>query len=77
MSLFTIVLCGSLLTSLEISNFSLLASSTYALYASLGFRSLMFYNTELMKILGIYKIMEEKVGSVHQHPDYQKPFESL
>ena len=57
-SLFSIVACGSLMISFEISNFSLMASSTYALYASMGFRSCIFFNTELMKIMGIYKIIE-------------------
>jgi hypothetical protein len=56
--LFAIVSCGSLLISLEISSFSLMASSTYALYVSMGFRSCIFFNTELMKVLAVYKIME-------------------
>ncbi len=45
---------GSFLISMEVTNFSLIASSTYALYVAMGFRSVIFFNTELMKILGVY-----------------------
>lgn len=54
-----------------------MASSTYALYASMGFRSCIFFNTELMKIMGIYKIIEEKLGSIHLDPEYSYPIEKL
>jgi hypothetical protein len=50
-----------------------MASSTYALYVSMGFRSCIFFNTELMKIMGVYKIMEEKLGSIHKDIDYNRP----
>lgn len=49
---------------MEISNFSLIEASTYALYVSMGFRTLVNFNTELMKIMGIYKIVEERIGNV-------------
>lgn len=77
LSLVSIVCGGSLLVSLEMTNFSLLASSTYAVYVALGFRSLVFFNTDLMRVMGIYKIIEDKIGSVHNDPDYSKNFESM
>lgn len=47
-----------------------MTSSTYAMYVALGFRSLAFFNTELNKILGVYEILEQRIGSIHEHPDY-------
>lgn len=62
---------------MEISNFSLIEASTYALYVSIGFRTLVNFNTELMKIMGIYKIVEERIGNVETDSKYFLPFEKL
>jgi hypothetical protein len=64
-SLFSVAACGSLLMSFEITDFSLAACSTYALYVALGFRSIISFNTELMKTMAIYSNIESKLGSIH------------
>lgn len=43
----------------------------------MGFRSMVFFNTELNKIMGVYKILENKIGRIHEVPDYSKDFEQL
>lgn len=53
-SLFSVAACGALLTSYNFMSVSLIATSTYALYVALGFRSLISFNTELMKMMAIY-----------------------
>jgi hypothetical protein len=62
--------CGALLISFNLTNFSLIATSTYALYVALGFRSVISFNTELMKMMAIYANVEARVGPVHTHPLY-------
>jgi hypothetical protein len=47
-----------------------MSSATYALFVSMGFRSCIYFNTELMKIMGVYQIMEDKIGSIHSDLDY-------
>jgi hypothetical protein len=59
---------------MELTNFSLIASSTYALYVAMGFRSVIFFNTELMKILGVYSNIEKRIGDLSKHADYSQPF---
>jgi hypothetical protein len=66
--------CGALLISYEVTDFSLIATSTYALYVALGFRSLTSFNTELMKMMAIYATVESRVGPVHSHPLYSHAF---
>lgn len=73
-SLFSVAACGALLISLNVTHFSLIASSTYALYVALGFRSIISFNTELMKMMAIYANIESRVGSVHDHELYKQPF---
>lgn len=63
-----------MLISYEVTNFSLIASSTYALYVALGFRSLISFNTELMKMMAIYANVEARVGAIHTHPLYSQDF---
>jgi hypothetical protein len=41
----------------------------------MGFRSCIYFNTELMKVMGVYKIMEDKIGSIHSDPDYFRMIE--
>lgn len=52
--MFSVAAAGSMLISFEFTNFSLIATSTYALYVALGFRSLISFNTELVKMMAIY-----------------------
>lgn len=66
--------CGALLISLNFTHFSLIATSTYALYVALGFRSVISFNTELMKMMAIYSGIEKRVGPVHTHALYNQPF---
>ena len=66
--------CGALLISYNFTSVSLIATSTYALYVALGFRSLISFNTELMKMMAIYANIESRVGPVHGHPLYSLPF---
>lgn len=63
--------------SFELSNFSLITSSTYAFYVAMGFRSCIAFNTELMKIMGVYSILERKIGPLHLDPDYLKPYDQI
>jgi ABC-type multidrug transport system fused ATPase/permease subunit len=65
---------GALLISFNFTNFSLIATSTYAMYVALGFRSTISFNTELMKMMAIYSNVEDRVGPVHSHPLYSEPF---
>lgn len=73
-SLFSVATFGAMLISFNFTTFSLIASSTYALFVALGFRSLISFNTELMKMMAIYANVENRVGSVHSHPLYSEPF---
>jgi hypothetical protein len=73
-SLFSVAACGAMLISYEVTNFSLIASSTYALYVALGFRSIISFNTELMKMMAIYSNVEARVGPIHSHPLYKQAF---
>jgi hypothetical protein len=73
-SLFSVAAAGSFLISMEVTSFSLIASSTYALYVAMGFRSVIFFNTELMKILGVYSNIENKIGDLTKESDYSQPF---
>ena len=61
-ALFGVAISGSFLISTQVTTFSLIASSTYALYLAIGFRGLLQFNTELMKIVAIYSNIEEKFG---------------
>ncbi len=63
-AIFAVAATGSLLITLNITQFNLLASSTYALYVALGFRSVMNFNTEMMKAVGVYDNFAEKLGDV-------------
>ena len=63
-----------MLISFEVTDFSLIATSTYALYVALGFRSLLSFNTELMKMMAIYANVEARVGPIHTHELYNQPF---
>lgn len=45
MALFGVAISGSYLISTGVASFSLIASSTYAMYLAMGFRSLMNFNT--------------------------------
>ncbi len=40
----------------------------------MGFRSVIFFNTELMKILGVYSNIENRIGDLSKHADYSQPF---
>jgi hypothetical protein len=40
----------------------------------MGFRSVIFFNTELMKILGVYSNIEKRIGDLSKHADYSQPF---
>lgn len=73
MALFGVAISGSFLISTGVTSFSLMASSTYALYLALGFRSLMNFNTELVKIVAVYSNIEDKFGSIHLLPGYMDP----
>jgi len=66
-SLFSVAAAGALITSYNLTNFSLIATSTYALFVALGFRSVISFNTELMKMMAIYANIEARVGPVHSH----------
>lgn len=70
-SLFSVAASGAMLISYEVTNFSLIATSTYALYVALGFRSIISFNTELMKMMAIYSNVEARVGPIHSHPLYK------
>lgn len=63
-------LVGSLLLTYNIATFSLLSSSTYALYVALGFRSIMRFKTEMAKMMGVLNVFEDKLGDVAKDVDY-------
>ena len=66
-SIFSVAAAGALLMSYNLTTSSIIASSTYALFVALGFRSVISFNTELIKMMAIYANVEARVGSVHSH----------
>lgn len=68
--MFSVALVGSLLLTYNIATFSLLSSSTYALYVALGFRSIMRFKTEMAKMMGVLNVFEDKLGDVAKDVDY-------
>ena len=57
-ALFAVASTGSLLITFNITQFNLLASSTYALYVAIGFRSVMNFNTEMVKATAVFSTFE-------------------
>ena len=74
LSLFGVATSGALLITFNITAFNLLASSTYALYVAMGCRSLMNFNTEMLKILGIYSNFSSYLGDISKSNEYNGPF---
>jgi len=73
LALFAVAATGSLLITFNITQFNLLASSTYALYGAMGFRSLMNFNTEMVKATAVLSTFEEKIGQLSTNPLYLGP----
>lgn len=72
-ALFAVAGTGSLLLTFNITHFNLLASSTYALYVALGFRSVMNFNTEMIKALAVFGTFENKMGDLMKNPLFVGP----
>ncbi len=70
-ALFSVAVGGAAIISMGWSTFSLIACSTYALYTALGFQNIMNVNIELAKVMGIYKILTDKFGNIHEDELYQ------
>ncbi|XP_051912596.1 ATP-binding cassette sub-family B member 10, mitochondrial-like [Hippocampus zosterae] len=70
--MFFVGLAGAYINTCGLSSFSLMSSSTYALYVAMGFRSLMQFRMEWMKIVGIYSIIDTRLAltALIQSPDY-------
>ena len=72
--LFLISVGGAALISFNVSSFSLLKSSTYALYVGMGVRSMTNFVIDYAKISAEISNLETSFKELYKDPEYQGAF---